>query len=268
MHCCIFDFRRKSGESRGENKNNPREPVVILEPVVIQDSPDPIIISDSPAAKPIAPSGKRPVALSEAKLPSTLTQQSTNRNSGNKFSGGIKLASSSRTKLSSSSSGKSKTPYCKGSNRVDSAEERSSTSKAEPEPGVAASRCDFDGVFAKFKSGRIIGNKAQLSNGEVKESPCSDNDKKSFSKCTLRVGNDNSCDESVIVLSESTEISDVENDFESCNDGLKDLPVKSKTHKDGSSADNAIDLSESNVDSDCVGYPSEAHEKVSSQCVA
>ena len=87
--------------------------------------------------------------------------------------------------------------------------------------------------------------------------------RKSFSKCTLKVGNDNSCDESVIVLSESTEISDVENDFESCNDGLKDLPVKSKTHKDGSSADNAIDLSESNVDSDCVSCPCEAHEKVS-----
>ena len=139
-------------------------------PWLYRISPDPIIISDSPAAKAIAPSGKRPVAPSEAKLPSTLTQQSTNRNSGNKFSGGIKLASS-RSKLSSSSSGKSKTPYCKGSNRVDSAEERSSTSKAEPEPGVTASRCDFDGVFAKFKSGRIIGNKAQLSNGEVKESP-------------------------------------------------------------------------------------------------
>ena len=237
--------------------------MVILEPVVIQDSPDPIIISDSPAARPVAPSSKKYVASPEAKLNSARTQQSANKNSETKLSGEAKLASSSRTKPSLSSSGKS-------TQRVHNAEERTSPSKPEPDP---ASRCHFQNVFVKFKSDSVIGNKAQLGNGEVKPSPCSDNDRKSSSKRTLKVGNDNSCSDSDNSVSESTERNDVNKGLERCNNELNDLPVESNIHscpRDGSSTDNAIDVSESNVYSECggggIGSPCEVDEKVSSEC--
>ena len=266
MFCYIFNFRRKSGESKVEKKKNPGEPVVILEPVVIQDSPDPIIISDSPAAKPVAPSSKKRVVSSEAKLPSALTQQSANKKIENKLSDEAKLRNSSRTKLSSSSSGKSDALFSK---RVYNAEKRSSLSKPEPDPGITASRCGSHNVFAKFKSGSVIGNKAQSSNGEVKQNPCSDNDKKSSSKRPLKVGNDNLCNNA---LSDSTERSDVNKDSDRSLDELNDLPAQSNVQscsRDGSSAENAIDLSESNVYSECggggIGSPCEVDEKVSSQ---
>ena len=259
------------------------EPVVLLEtvniqqvePVFINDSPDPIVITDSPAAKPCA--GEVPASTITTTLkpfctsvptPPTSSSKSPPVPSSDTKSKGLKEidAVTLRAKSAVSKTTKSsKSPFCKDKGLFCDREKNSSSpNKRERKRSVFKSNCLNRSVTSTNTDGDEVDSappcdtnvkttasskKSPLGKSGKKTSPAKNLSSRScVSDCRKQEGLD--CGNDVTTVSHSN--SDVINANCSDSDITYGCPCNSDIIadglKDGSSVDNAIDVSEGNLE--------------------